>query len=307
MTFFAPAALVGATRPGEVAAAQGRALTPLGAWGITGPARLADGCSIPRESLERRATELRWSRKVSIIVAPHGSSESWNREMSLPALLAMGAGAAGLLVLLLVLVVQVVDLSARAREVDTLRSENADLREHARQVRELEAELAALQEFENRIRRWAGIEFSGEASSSSGAAGNHRWEREETLLAEIPTLPPVEGWVSRGFDGGSDGHPGIDFVGETGTPVLASALGAVRFAGWDDTFGNVVVLDHGNGFTSLYGHNDTLLVEPGDLVPRGQAIARLGTTGRSSAPHVHFEVRIEEEPLDPAFLLSPGA
>jgi murein DD-endopeptidase MepM/ murein hydrolase activator NlpD len=88
--------------------------------------------------------------------------------------------------------------------------------------------------------------------------------------------------------------------------VQAAALGVVKLAGWDDTFGNLVVLDHGNGFTSLYGHNETLLVEPGDLIPRGQAVARLGNTGRSSAPHVHFEVRLDNEPLDPAFLLSSG-
>jgi murein DD-endopeptidase MepM/ murein hydrolase activator NlpD len=103
---------------------------------------------------------------------------------------------------------------------------------------------------------------------------------------------------------GPEGHEGIDFVGETGTPVHASALGVVRFAGWDDTFGNLVILDHGNGFTSYYGHNDSLLVATGDLIPRGQTVARLGTTGRSSAPHVHFEVRLDDEPLDPAFLLS---
>lgn len=69
----------------------------------------------------------------------------------------------------------------------------------------------------------------------------------------------------------------------------------------------MVVLDHGNGFTSLYGHNEALLVHEGDLVARGEPIARLGSTGRSSAPHVHFEVRLEDEPLDPAFLISiPG-
>ena len=83
-------------------------------------------------------------------------------------------------------------------------------------------------------------------------------------------------------------------------------MGIVRFADWDDTYGNLVVLDHGNGFTTTYGHNETLLVQQGDLVPRGAAIARLGNTGRSSAPHLHFEIRLENEPLDPAFLLSVG-
>jgi murein DD-endopeptidase MepM/ murein hydrolase activator NlpD len=248
----------------------------------------------------------RWSRKVSVIVAPHGSPKSWSRDVSVPALIGVGVVLAALLLLALVLLVQVVELGARSREAAELRKENADLEARTRSVHDLEAELARMQEFETRIRRWAGIEFASGLVIGEGERGRHRWERDENLLAEMPTLPPVEGWVSRGFESGPEGHPGIDFVGETGTPVLASALGVVRVAGWDDTFGNLVVLDHGNGFVSMYGHNETLLVEPGDLVPRGQAVARLGNTGRSSAPHVHFEVRLDDEPLDPAFLLSSG-
>lgn len=245
-------------------------------------------------------------RKVSVIIAPHGSSKSWNREVSLPALIGIGVAVAALPVVLLVLLVQVADLSARAREVGVLRVENAALQEQGHRVRELEAELEELREFETRIRRWAGIE-SADAAAEGADRTRHRWEREETLLSEIPAMAPVGGWASRGFEPGAEGHLGIDLVGETGTPVHASALGVVRVATWDDTFGNLVILDHGNGFTSLYGHNDSLLVGPGDVVSRGNVIARLGNTGRSSAPHVHFEVRLAEEPLDPAFLLSPEA
>ena len=247
-----------------------------------------------------------WSRKVSVIVAPHGSPKSWSRDVSVPALIGIGTALAALLLLVAVLLVQVVELGARSREAVELRKENAGLEMRVRSVHDLEAELARMQEFETRIRRWAGIEFASELVIREGARGRQRWERDEVLLAEMPTVSPVEGWVSRGFEPGPDGHPGIDFVGETGTPVLAAALGVVRMAGWDDTFGNLVVLDHGNGFVSMYGHNEALLVEPGDLVPPGQAVARLGHTGPSRAPHVHFEVRLDDEPLDPAFLLSSG-
>jgi murein DD-endopeptidase MepM/ murein hydrolase activator NlpD len=246
------------------------------------------------------------SRRVSVIVAPHGSSKSWSRDVSVPALMGIGAVVAALLLLVVFLLVQVVELGARSREVVQLRYEKAELEMQARSVHDLEAELARMREFEVRIRRLLGIEFSSGLATEVGERGRHRWERDENLLAEMPTLPPVEGWVSRGFEPGPEGHPGIDFVGETGTPVLAAALGVVRVAGWDDTFGNLVVLDHGNGFVSMYGHNDSLLVNPDDLVPRGHAVARLGNTGRSSAPHVHFEVRLDDEPLDPAFLLSSG-
>lgn len=242
------------------------------------------------------------SRKVSLIVAPHGSSKSWTKVVSVPVLAAMGAGAVGLVVLVLGLSLQVADLSARAREVDALRRENQALAGQTRRIRELESEFARMQEFETRVRRWAGIE-DGEQSSAHLAAGNFDWNREESLLAEVPSFAPLEGWVSRGFDTKPDGHTGLDLAQETGTPVRAAGWGIVRFAGWDDTYGNLVVVDHGNGFTSLYGHNEALLVREGDLVSRGEPVARLGNTGRSSAPHLHFEVRLEDEPLDPAFLI----
>lgn len=242
------------------------------------------------------------SRKVSLIVAPHGSSKSWTRVVSVPVLAAMGVGAVALVVLVLGLLLQVADLSARAREVDALRRENEALQAQARRIRELESEFARMQEFETRVRRWAGID-AGEDSPDRLAAGSFDWNREEMLLAEIPSRAPLEGWISRGFDATPDGHTGLDLAQETGTPVEAAGWGIVRFAGWDDTYGNLIVLDHGNGFTSLYGHNEALLVSEGDLVARGEPIARLGNTGRSSAPHLHFEVRLEDEPMNPAFLI----
>lgn len=243
------------------------------------------------------------TRKVSIIVAPHGSTKSWNRVMSLPVLVSVIVAVAGLLLLLVTMLLQVADLSARSRETETLRAENAALEKRVRRVEELEAELTRLQEFETRIRRWAGIDTSTLPASARAARRSH-WEKEEADLAEIPSLSPINGWVSRGFEQGPEGHAGLDLVQETGSPVRASALGIVRFAGWDDTYGNLVILDHGNGFTTLYGHNESLNVREGDLVPRGESIARLGNTGRSSAPHLHFEIRLDDEPLDPAFLLS---
>ena len=242
------------------------------------------------------------SRKVSLIVAPHGSSKSWTRVVSIPVLAAIGAGAVALVVLVLGLTLQVADLSARAREVDALRRENEELHAQTRRIRELESEFARIQELETRVRRWAGID-AGSDTPTHLAAGSFDWDREETMLAEIPSFAPLVGWISRGFEGSPDGHTGLDLAQETGTSVHAAGWGIVRFAGWDDNYGNLVVLDHGNGFTSLYGHNEALLVREGDLVARGEPVARLGNTGRSSAPHLHFEVRLEDEPLDPAFLI----
>jgi murein DD-endopeptidase MepM/ murein hydrolase activator NlpD len=252
-----------------------------------------------------RGTMFERSRKVSVILAPHRSSKSWSRVVPLPVLLGIGVVSLALVLGFFMLLLQVAELSSQAREVASLREENAALRDQVRRVDGLEAEVIRLQELETRIRRWAGIEPNAE-SMRSEPGRQVRWEREDELLEEIPALSPVEGWISRGFEAGPEGHPGIDFVGETGTPVRASAVGVVRFAGWDEDLGRTVVLDHGNGFTTRYGHNDSLLVNTGDPVSRGDVVATLGNTGRSSAPHVHFEVRLEEELIDPSYLLAAG-
>jgi murein DD-endopeptidase MepM/ murein hydrolase activator NlpD len=216
----------------------------------------------------------------------------------------LGAVVVAGLILIVLWGVEIADLKARMRELADLREENASLREELQQVEELEGEIARLQELATRVRRWAGIGVAGESVELAFAADRRDWEREEAGLRGLPTLCPVSGWVSRGFEPGGEGHEGIDFAGRTGTEVLAAADGVVQFAGWDETFGNVVILDHGKGVTSLYGHNDSLLVRNGDAVARGKPIAHLGNTGRSSAPHVHFEVRLAGEPLDPTCLLS---
>ena len=86
-------------------------------------------------------------------------------------------------------------------------------------------------------------------------------------------------------------HEGVDFGVSTGTPVHASDGGTVKVAGWYYAYGLAVVIDHGGGYTTLYGHNSSLLVHVGDRVFQGQIIARSGSTGRSTGPHVHFEIR----------------
>jgi len=92
------------------------------------------------------------------------------------------------------------------------------------------------------------------------------------------------------FGGGGERHKGIDFKASVGDPVLSVADGVVSFAGARSGYGNVVEVDHGNGYVTRYAHNSRLVVKPGDLVRAGQTVARAGSTGRSTGAHVHFEV-----------------
>lgn len=94
-------------------------------------------------------------------------------------------------------------------------------------------------------------------------------------------------------------HAGIDYRAATGTPVLAAGAGVVAFAGWKTGYGNTVVIDHGGQLATLYAHNSTLTVGVGDTVTRRERIALAGSTGNSTGPHVHFEVRVSGTPVNP--------
>ena len=127
----------------------------------------------------------------------------------------------------------------------------------------------------------------------------------------IPNSPPVIGPVGSGFGFRADPfsgraalHTGLDFPQEAGTKVRASAAGVVLSRAHHPDYGHLVELDHGNGLTTRYAHNSRVLVKDGDLVKRGQAIAEVGSTGRSTGAHLHFEVLIDRVPQDPAKFLA---
>jgi murein DD-endopeptidase MepM/ murein hydrolase activator NlpD len=94
-------------------------------------------------------------------------------------------------------------------------------------------------------------------------------------------------------------HEGIDIAVGSGTPVHAAAAGTIIYAGWMEGYGNLVVIDHGNGLSTAYGHNSSLASAVGQGVSAGQVIAYSGSTGHSTGPHVHFEVRVNGAPVDP--------
>ena len=144
---------------------------------------------------------------------------------------------------------------------------------------------------------------------------NRSFSLRATNRKFLPTFAPiVDGWYSSNFgyridpfNGMKSFHEGIDFPAEAGTSIVAAASGKVVFAGWHPEYGKMIEIDHGNGLLTRYAHDSQLFVNVGDLVVRGQRLAAVGSTGRSTGPHLHFEVRLNGVPQNPArFLESPG-
>ncbi len=138
---------------------------------------------------------------------------------------------------------------------------------------------------------------------------------DKTLKArQIPTAQPVEGVNGSGygpridpFTGRSAFHQGIDFAAPTGTDIQAAAGGVVITSEWHPAYGNMVEIDHGNDLLTRYAHSSKVLVKAGDLVKKGQKIAEVGSTGRSTGAHLHFEVLVNGEAQNPMKFLAAGS
>jgi murein DD-endopeptidase MepM/ murein hydrolase activator NlpD len=131
-------------------------------------------------------------------------------------------------------------------------------------------------------------------------------EDKRHRLASTPAIWPTHGWMTSRFGnrispftGARQFHPGIDIAGARGTEVVAPARGKVSFVGKRGALGRSISIDHGYGVRTIYGHNDETFVKRGQQVERGQVIAALGSSGRSTGPHLHYVVEVNGKPVDP--------
>ncbi|WP_310615204.1 M23 family metallopeptidase [Limnohabitans sp.] len=153
-----------------------------------------------------------------------------------------------------------------------------------------------------------------EFSQTEAAVKNltQNWSNQLSWLHALPTGIPMgkDFRVTSGFGIRNDPftgqlamHEGLDFVAEVGSPILVTAAGTVTRSGWDASYGNVVEVSHVEGFTTRYAHLSKRMVEVGQKVQRGETIAQLGSTGRSTGPHLHYEVIRNERVLNPTQML----
>lgn len=218
--------------------------------------------------------------------------------------------------------------------------ENRKLRDENHEVKSnldrLQGRLAAIETTSRKLAEVSGISRPGDVSANIGAGGpstggisdleqaTAALERELSQIKEVvdrhqlklsstPTGWPVRGYITDGFGtrsspfgDGHEVHSGLDIATTFGMAIEATADGIVIFAGPHGGYGNVVVIDHGYGITTRYGHMSRIDVKVGDRVHRGKQIGAVGSTGRSTGPHCHYEVRLHDRPVNPLNYISTG-
>lgn len=142
----------------------------------------------------------------------------------------------------------------------------------------------------------------------------NKYDKKVAEERKLPTVLPCSGRISSYFGkrknpvsrGRTETHHGVDITNSYRTPIKASADGVVEYAGWLRSYGYTVIINHQNGYKSLYGHNSKLIVKKSQNVKRGQTISLMGSTGRSTGTHVHFEVRFNGSPVNPLKITKGG-
>jgi murein DD-endopeptidase MepM/ murein hydrolase activator NlpD len=254
---------------------------------------------------------------LSIIIVPHDKGRSRTIKTSYRRLkIALGVS-----VILLIAIAGVMGhygyLLKRADEMKGLKEENLTLRSKVSKVEDLNRRLESYEMFVKRINSTLGIgtgdtgQFTAEGSEQQLAVAEQDEEvvsinGEEALFIhslenDIPSEWPLtrRGFVTKGYMEDANFHPGIDIAVPVNTPVRATASGFVCDLGWDAIYGSYVEIRHGESYSTMYSHNSRLIVYKGQWVRKGEIVAFSGNTGRSTAPHLHYEVRYKGVSLDP--------
>ncbi|MDK9698660.1 MAG: M23 family metallopeptidase [bacterium] len=205
----------------------------------------------------------------------------------------------------------------QALSYDRLVQENKSLKVSVVKLDEMRMQLESLQILDDQVRRALGSRpgltaedraLLRERYRSKQFSSSSRSGQELSDVTFLPTLMPTVGLVSRHFTNspfaGNEGHRGIDIASASGTPIIAAASGTVLFSGWTQQYGNTLLVGHPSGYTTMYGHAQMFFWNAGDIVRQGEPIGLVGSTGKSTGPHLHFEVWKENSVIDPMTMIS---
>ena len=250
-------------------------------------------------------------RRLTFIVVPHGDLDTRTYEISYRRLKVYIALGVALLLTFIVVVSSWWYVASQAARVPGLEREVLRLEQERGRVAELAATLSEVEAQYERVRQLLGANAAPQGrepwlpplreGGGSGAVGGAGLSRPDSW-------PLTEsGFITRALsEVGGTNHPGLDVAVPAGSYIRAAGAGRVVDAGQNDVYGYYVRIDHGDGIETMYGHASELFVERGDVVERNEVIALTGSTGRSTAPHLHFEVRQAGAAVDPlAFVSQP--
>lgn len=259
---------------------------------------------------------MRRKKQVTLLIIPGDSGRSIRKKVSYSTIYTVITIATLLFATFAFMAINYSRIYYKALRAEILERRNLKLEEQWRKITRIEKDLALLKRTDKKIRNMLGVERSPSPlelgspeitplpeqleTPFGGAilvkAQDESSESTAILLEEIPTLWPARGWLTRPF---SSDHSGVDIAAPTGTPIVATTSGIVTRSGWDDIYGQIIEIQSDRGFVTVYGHNSRLLVKEGERVKRGAVIAFVGSTGLSSAPHLHYETHLNGKPVDP--------
>lgn len=212
------------------------------------------------------------------------------------------------------------EVQSKQTEVDAYKKATANIQDKMDELNELESKINSILGSETvklpASRGGAGINTSPSILDTDVVINKlneslNKLQIYELAQRKIPSIFPCVGNLTSKFGSRSnpfgvsstENHPGIDISNSIGTPIKAAADGIVTYSNWESGYGYVVIINHGNGYESFYGHNSILKVTEGTQVKRGDVISLMGSTGRSTGPHCHFEIRLNNTPIDPLKLI----
>jgi murein DD-endopeptidase MepM/ murein hydrolase activator NlpD len=263
-------------------------------------------------------------RRLTIIVVPHGDLETRSFIISYRKLKVLVVFSVALLLVVGLALAFLFPIMAQAARVPGLERDLQDLEEQRSRVVDLARTLQEVEAQYERVRQLLGADAmlssdsmpvlpplrggdtmrtaprgdSGPAGPGTGDSGADNHPGDSAALIDHWPLS-VAGYVTRSLSDGRSRHPGVDIAVPPDSYIRAAGAGRVRAAGVDEVYGRYVVVEHGEGLETVYGHASRIFVTAGDRVGRGEVIALTGSTGRSTAPHLHFEVRHQGRPVDP--------
>jgi murein DD-endopeptidase MepM/ murein hydrolase activator NlpD len=241
-----------------------------------------------------------------ILLIPSDDSRTTELTISRRLVIALGVLVLTILSVFVLLILSYATLLQRVDETPELRRQLGAVERQLVQVQDLNRELETMRELQEQVLTLLGVEPRAPVEGDEAVGGPGI---VEAIMTPPPDRWPMRGYVTAEFEEGDPArgnqpHLGIDLTAPVGTPVRAAGRGLVQKAATDEYLGNYVEIRHGFGYVTVYAHCSSLAVQAGDRVDAGQIVATMGGTGKVTAPHLHFEVWKDDEPLNPRVVIS---